>query len=130
MKNQHRARAYAKKLRTRATPAEKVLKAELERQKIRFKFQRSVPKGTYQKGFFIPDFCIKRKFNGRISMLYIELDGGYHNTSEQKEKDAYRTKQLEKGGMNKVIRFTNDAILEHLPGVINIIKDLCIGSEY
>ena len=41
--------------------------------------------------------------------LLIEIDGGYHSSRNQKEKDAQRTKNLERGGFI-VLRFTNAQI--------------------
>ena len=38
------------------------------------------------------------------------MDGGYHETSEQKQKDAWRTGMLNSMGY-KVIRFTNSQII-------------------
>jgi len=41
--------------------------------------------------------------------VLIEIDGGYHRLKTQKDKDAQRTKNLEKYGF-VVLRFTNDEI--------------------
>ncbi len=53
--------------------------------------------------------------------LIIEVDGGYHYSPEQIEWDAYRTDDLMKFGF-KVIRFTNEEVLEN----INMVMDRII----
>ncbi len=65
---------------------------------------------------FIVDFvCLKK-------MLTIEVDGGYHNTSEQKEYDAARTKYLSEIGFAE-IRFTNEEVRSNIDAVIEKIKN-------
>ncbi len=65
---------------------------------------------------FIVDFvCLKK-------MLTIEVDGGYHNTPEQKEYDAARTKYLSDNGFTE-IRFTNEEVRNNINAVIEKIKN-------
>lgn len=65
---------------------------------------------------FIVDFvCLKK-------MLTIEVDGGYHNTQEQKEYDAARTKYLSDAGFTE-IRFTNEEVKNNISAVIDKIKN-------
>jgi len=53
---------------------------------------------------FIVDFvCLKKR-------LVVEVDGGIHNTPEQKEKDAIRTNRLIELGYSE-IRFSNDEVI-------------------
>jgi len=67
---------------------------------------------------FIVDFvCLKRR-------LVIEVDGGIHDTPEQKEKDGIRTKKLLELGFNE-IRFTNNEVIHKGEEVIDkIAKEL------
>ena len=66
---------------------------------------------------FIVDFyCAELK-------LVIEIDGDSHFTDEGKSYDTARTKILEGYGI-KVIRFTNDDVLNNLEGVCQRIEDL------
>ena len=51
----------------------------------------------------------------------IEVDGGYHNNAEQKQEDKIRTNFLNERGF-KVIRFTNEQVLNNLDYVISTIK--------
>ena len=73
------AEYYKHILEVNATYAERLLKTFLDR-KIDFEFQKIIY--TDSRHFFIADFYIPSK------NLIIELDGGYHETSEQKQKDA------------------------------------------
>jgi ATP-dependent DNA helicase RecG len=101
------------------TPAEKQLGKILRELKIKYQAQRPV---HYAKGkFFILDFYIV------MSRLCIEVDGGYHNTPEQQEKDTLRTEILNKQNV-KVVRFTNEEIL-HNPDIKIIIKQLCDSTH-
>ena len=69
----------------------------------------------YILGDYIVDFFFRK------SMLIIEIDGGYHDTEEQQEKDSIRQEWLEQNGYT-VLRFTNDQILFDTENSINIIK--------
>lgn len=121
--NKIRAKKFKRKLIEKATLAELTLKQKLIDLNIFFQFQKPVPKGTYSKGFYIPDFTIPIKYNKTKAKLYIEVDGGYHTTKEQQIKDNLRTKRLTKKG-NQVLRFTNNEVLNSLDKVIEtIIKD-------
>ena len=108
------AEYYKHILEVNATYAERLLKTFLAG-KIDFEFQKIIY--TDSRHFFIADFYIPSK------NLIIELDGGYHETSEQKQKDAWRTGMLNSMGY-KVIRFTNSQILSSydLDWVLKIIN--------
>ena len=108
------AEYYKHILEVNATYAERLLKTFLTG-KIDFEFQKIIY--TDSRHFFIADFYIPSK------NLIIELDGGYHETSEQKQKDAWRTGMLNSMGY-KVIRFTNSQILSsyNLDWVLKIIN--------
>jgi very-short-patch-repair endonuclease len=65
---------------------------------------------------FIVDFyCASHK-------LVIEIDGYTHSTAEEKEHDELRTQALEGYGL-KVIRFTNDEVLNNFESVCAAIDD-------
>ena len=66
-------------------------------------------------GDYIVDFLFRK------SKLIVEIDGGYHQTIEQQEDDAIRTRQLEQKGY-RLIRFTNEQILMDTENVINQLK--------
>ncbi len=65
-------------------------------------------------GDYIVDFaCLSRS-------LIIELDGGYHDTEEQKVFDTTRSEWLKHQGFT-VIRFKNEEVFNNLENVIQII---------
>lgn len=96
-----------------STEAEKILWEALRTKKNGFKIRRQ-----HIIDIFIADFvCLEKN-------LIIEVDGGYHNTKEQKEADDLRTQILNDIGF-KVIRFTNEQVINNLDFVIeNITKTL------
>jgi len=64
---------------------------------------------------FIVDFvCLSEK-------LVIEVDGGYHNNPDVKEADKLRTEILKNLGY-RVLRFSNDEVLNKLDRTIKLIK--------
>jgi very-short-patch-repair endonuclease len=103
---------FLHELRENPTEAELVLKKRLRLKRddpeyLRFKFQ-------YIVLGFILDFYFSR------ARVCVEIDGGYHRKIEQKEKDNIRTAALNKAGI-KVIRFTNDEVINKLEWVVNRI---------
>ena len=102
---------FAKKLRNNPTETESFLWDFLSKNEfssIRFKRQHPVL-------YFIADFyCHKAK-------LIIEIDGGYHQISEQYQYDVNRDAELEKLGL-KTIRFTNEQVLFETEKVLQEIR--------
>ena len=99
----------ARSLRQTATKPEKVLWNCLRNSSLGgVKFRRQFPIGPY-----VADFCC---YNEK---LIIELDGESHDFSEQ--KDAERTAWLHGQGY-RVLRFSNDDVLEHLEAVLVVIE--------
>ncbi len=70
-------------------------------------------------GDYIVDFLFRK------SKLIIEIDGGYHFTSDQQKEDAIRTDWLENMGYT-ILRFTNEAIINDTDNIINSIKEKLI----
>ena len=102
---------YAKENRQHMTAAEKALWSLLRRTFYGFKFRRQHPIND-----FIADFiCLEAK-------LIIEVDGAYHCEAQQQMNDQIRTDILSDMGY-KVIRFTNEEVLQHPKDVINKIKE-------
>ncbi len=92
------------------TEAERILWEHLKTKKLGFKFRRQ-----HIIDEFIVDFvCLEKN-------LVIEVDGGYHNTMEQKEADDLRTKILNEIGF-KVIRFTNEQVIGDIDNVLSYIE--------
>ncbi|MGI8582212.1 MAG: DUF559 domain-containing protein, partial [Chitinophagaceae bacterium] len=85
----------AKRMRKEYTEAENILWQHLRGNQLNIKFLRQHPIDSY-----IVDFvCLQKK-------LIIEIDGGYHETQEQKELDDERTSILTDTGFS-IIRFKN-----------------------
>lgn len=102
----------AAELRKNMTEAEKILWSALRRKQIKGKrFRRQHPVNT----FIVDFYCHEAK-------LIIEVDGGIHNIEEQKEYDHGRSEELEQLGL-KIIRFTNEQVLQNLNKVIKEIKE-------
>ena len=106
----------AKYLREHTTKAEKILWDRLRNNKLGIKFRRQMPLDLGEGYHYIPDFyCSKKK-------LIIELDGNIHDNKENQEYDKKREDILEECGY-KIIRFTNEQIINKCKDVINEIKE-------
>ncbi len=104
----------ARKNRKEPTKAEEKMWQLLRGKKVEgFKFRRQ-----HSIEDFIVDFVTLEK------QLIVEVDGGIHNQPEEKEYDQWRTEALNHFGF-KVIRFTNEQVLENESEVIaHISKEL------
>ncbi|MCM1983973.1 endonuclease domain-containing protein [Lyngbya confervoides] len=106
----------ARSLRRRSTPAEARLWEALRRRKLAgYKFRRQHPVGRFILDFYCPEL-----------KLVIEIDGGIHE--HQKDYDEDRTAQLEASG-DRVLRFSNDEVLHHLPTVLERILGEIAGRS-
>ena len=102
----------ANSLRTTSTDSEKILWQKLKAKKFHgLKFRRQHPINQ----FIVDFYCDELK-------LVIELDGGYHNIPEVKERDKEREAMLKEFGL-KVIRFTNEEVEKNIASVLQKIKD-------
>jgi very-short-patch-repair endonuclease len=110
--------AKAKFLRDNMTDAKKLLWEKLKNNQLKgFKFRRQHPIHIYIVDFY----CHKLK-------LVIEIDGGYHNSKDQKILDAERSEIL-KFQKLEVIRFTNEEVLGNIEFVMRKIEEkLDFGS--
>ncbi len=108
---------FAKRMRKEYTDAEDVLWQQLRANKLGVKFRRQHPIETY-----IADFvCLH-------SALIIEVDGGYHESPEQKVYDEERTKVLSEIGFT-VMRLTNAEVLGDTDKVITYIRKTLEQSQ-
>ena len=91
------------------TDAEALLWQCIRGRQLGLKFRRQHAIGDY-----IADFiCLE------ISLI-IEVDGEYHNSEEQQEKDTIRTKYLNEQGFY-VLRFTNNEVMNQTEWVLKSI---------
>jgi leucyl-tRNA synthetase len=109
---------FAKQNRKDATVEEDIIWQELRNRKIAdFKFRRQHPIAGY-----IPDFvCLEKK-------LIIEIDGGYHNETEQIKFDTARESWLAEQGFT-MIRFTNYEVNNSLNTILKNIEQALSNKE-
>ena len=97
--------------RKNPTNAETLLWQCIRDRQLGLKFRRQHAIGDY-----IADFiCLE------ISLI-IEVDGEYHNSKEQQERDTIRTKYLNEQGFY-VLRFTNNEVINQTEWVLKSIID-------
>lgn len=102
----------ANALRERSTDSEKILWQKLKAKKFHnLKFRRQHPINQ----FIVDFYCDQLK-------LVIELDGGYHNIPEIKERDYERENMLKEWGL-KVVRFKNEEVEKDLKSVLLKIQE-------
>ncbi|WP_153640457.1 endonuclease domain-containing protein [Prolixibacter sp. NT017] len=108
----------AKRLRENMTEAELKLWECLKEKKLlnlRFRPQHPID-------IFIADFyCHPLK-------LIIEIDGGIHLSETNKAYDIGREAELERWGL-KVVRFTNQEVLNSLDQVLMNLEKICIDRQ-
>ena len=103
---------YARDLRREQTDAEKILWELLRNRRLDgYKFRRQHTMLVYIVDFY----CFEKK-------LIIEVDGSVHNEEEQKNYDRLREKELTALGA-RVIRFTNDDVMNNKQNVLRTISD-------
>ncbi|MEM8809286.1 MAG: endonuclease domain-containing protein [Cyanobacteria bacterium P01_G01_bin.38] len=106
--------AAARRLRKNPTLAEQTLWTALKNRQLEgLKFRAQHPIGRFIIDFYCP-----------ICRLLIEVDGAAHQT--QADYDRVRTEQLEAYGY-KVLRFTNDEVMNNLPFVLSTIRQTALG---
>lgn len=105
----------AVELRENATPEELLILEKLLDLKIKHYFQKPF---SSKRKCIIADFAFPR---GKKPMLIVEIDGGYHKTDRQKEKDQKRTIWIHEHLGAEVLRFTNEEVSENAERVINKI---------
>ena len=108
---------FATEHRKKPTEAESILWNCLKGKFLGAHFRRQ-----HVIGPFIADFaCLQHK-------LIIEIDGGYHQSSEQQVSDEQRTEWLESKGFY-VVRFTNEEVIGNTEAVLNKIKKHIINER-
>jgi type I restriction enzyme R subunit len=109
---------HARKLRSKQTEAESCLWRLLRnRQVCGFKFRRQ-----HQFGDYIADFYCHE------AQLVIECDGSIHDINENWQHDQTRDAYMVGHGL-RVLRFTNDEVLNNTSAVLNRIAVYLIKCE-
>ena len=102
----------AKQLRGNMTQAEILMWDKLKNKQLKgYKFRRQHP----IHHFIVDFYCHELK-------LIIEIDGKYHDSEEQKNKDFERTELLAFQGLRE-IRFTNDEIINTIDSVLKQLEE-------
>ncbi len=106
----------ARQNRHELTPAEQILWEALRDRRLQgLKFRKQHPVGGYVLDFF----CVEE-------LLAVEVDGGSHDLPEQQALDAERTEWLNQHHI-RVLRFSNAAITDQLPAVLDEIHSFVIN---
>lgn len=100
-----------RKLKYQAGHYELIFKALLDMLSIKYEFQKLLW-GNKIVDFYLPDYRV-----------VIEIDGGYHKTLKQKDKDLRRDTDFCLGRI-KVIRFTNQEVLDKSHIVNRLDKEI------
>jgi very-short-patch-repair endonuclease len=105
----------AKNLRRHSTDTEQALWRHLRAKRLEgLKFKRQQPIGKY-----IVDFvCFERR-------IIIELDGGQHAQTQQKQRDEERDRWFKRQGY-EVLRFWDNEVLKNTKGVFERIGAKCL----
>jgi len=103
---------HAREMRKNPTDAEQLLWKELRGRKLdNLKFRRQQP----MQGYILDFYC-------EAVRLGVEVDGEIHVKKEQLKYDQQRSEYLEEYGI-KIIRFTNDQIINCKKEVLNTIRE-------
>lgn len=121
---EQKAEVFKNKLITNQTEAEKTFKAILKSAEIEYSFQHIIfyrkTTGAKSCSFYIADFYLPR-YN-----TIVEIDGGYHDSKEQKKIDKERTKAIKNNGIAHVKRYTNNDVLTDQSFILADLKNWLI----
>lgn len=101
MNKQSRNFKYRNDLLKNPTPSELIFKQRLDELGVRYLFQKGFIKGDYH--------CIVDFYLPRPHRICFEIDGGIHNTEEQKKRDFQKDSYLKERGFS-VVRIKNEDI--------------------
>ena len=108
LRNDPALKQRRRELRRNQSDAERVLWAKLRnKQFLGMKFFRQYSIGPYVLDFHCP-----------TAKLAVELDGGQHNQSDKRERDAARSEYLKAQGID-VMRFWNNEVLLDIESVLS-----------
>lgn len=107
------------KLKHNPTNTEVIFKEFLEEFKIPFRFQKGIITSKKQGSVRIMDFYVPR-----LKIIF-EIDGEYHNNTNQQIKDFEREQEIGRKRKDVLfVRFTNKQILVNPEQVKNTIKEV------
>lgn len=101
---------YARRMRRNPTPAEEKLWEELRRKKLGVKFRRQ----AVIFGWIVDFYCPSHN-------LIVEVDGGYHQSTNQIEADSKRDSAM-MGSDFRILRIQNDEVERNMLWVLEKIR--------
>ncbi|HEY3500713.1 MAG TPA: endonuclease domain-containing protein [Polyangiaceae bacterium] len=104
--------AFARKLRSRPTRAERLLWEAIRKDVLGYRFRRQHVIRGYIVDFWCPSAAVA-----------VEVDGGYHETPEQRARDANRDKAMRGLGI-RVLRVSNAQVEHELDHVLLRLRAL------
>lgn len=108
------AAEYKKKNRQNMTPAEKQIRRLLCKAKIRFNEQKIF---FYNGTFGLADFYVNSYKTA------IEVDGGYHNSPEQQQKDQIKAQWLLAKRRVNTLRIANETAFTLSPDTLRLLLE-------
>ena len=108
---------FASELRKKLTPAEELLWMNVCKGTLGYKFRRQHRIWRFVADFYCHDH-----------LLIIEIDGRIHDLEEIKRNDQDREKFLKGLGL-KVIRFSNDQVLNDIAWILNEIRTVIVAID-
>lgn len=115
---QEKAEEFRADLIKKQTPSEARFKIILKELDIKYEFQKIF---YTENSFYIADFYLSN-YN-----IVIEIDGGYHNTPEQKTKDSKRTAKLIED-IDDVYRIKNETVT-NVELTKRIVKEFLVKTK-
>ena len=111
-------KTFAKQLRADRTEAEALLWERLRRKALGgFRFRQQHPIGTYIADFYCNE-----------AGLVVELDGSYHFSTEQIERDRMRDEAMRAHGL-RILRISNDEVIENIETTLSKINRALTGKD-
>ena len=120
---QKKAEEFRKELIKKITNSEKKFRSYLDRNSIRYEFQKIVyirdREGNIKK-FYIPDFYLPQY------KLLVEIDGDYHKSDTQKEYDLNKDIAIKRSYPNiSILRIPNEKVADtsYIDGIFEGYKN-------
>jgi very-short-patch-repair endonuclease len=111
LRNDPTLKQRRRELRRNQTDAERVLWAKVRNEQFfEMKFFRQYSVGPYILDFYCP-----------TAKLAVELDGGQHTKSDNREYDAARSEYLKTQGID-VMRFWNNEVMLDIQSVLSLLE--------
>ncbi|MGL5598435.1 MAG: endonuclease domain-containing protein [Aeromonas sp.] len=118
MLNDPKNKALRQQLRRNMTMPEQRLWQRIRNEQLGVKFRRQHGIGNYIADFYCPSH-----------KLVIEVDGDSHFTEQGRDSDLQRDQFMHALGL-RVLRFTNQQIMQELSAVLTVIMQTCHNPQH